>query len=52
MLDTEAAVMANFEFLTHTDMDIGGVEGDVEDDTYDTNMDLKSNKVTHIQCSM
>ncbi|OAD61332.1 Striatin-3 [Eufriesea mexicana] len=49
MLDTEAAVAASFEFLAHTDMDIEGAERDVEDDTYDTNMDPKSNKVTHIQ---
>ncbi|XP_017766220.1 PREDICTED: striatin-3 [Eufriesea mexicana] len=44
MLDTEAAVAASFEFLAHTDMDIEGAERDVEDDTYDTNMDPKSNK--------
>ncbi|XP_031770932.1 striatin-3 isoform X3 [Apis florea] len=44
ILDTEAAVMANFEFLANTDMDMEEEEGDVEDDTYDTNMDPKPNK--------
>ena len=44
ILDTEAAVMANFEFLAHTDMDMEEEEEDVEDDTYDTNMDPKPNK--------
>lgn len=48
ILDTEAAVMANFEFLAHTDMDMEEEEGDVEDDAYDTNMDSKPNKVTHV----
>lgn len=40
--------MANFEFLTHTDMDMEEEEGDVEDDNFDTNMDPKPNKVTSI----
>lgn len=48
ILDTEAAVMANFEFLANTDMDMEEEEGDVEDDTFDTNMDTKSNKVMNI----
>ncbi|XP_076685239.1 connector of kinase to AP-1 isoform X2 [Andrena cerasifolii] len=46
ILDTEAAVMANFEFLANTDMDMEEEEGDVEDDTFDTNMDTKSNKAS------
>ncbi|XP_076247091.1 connector of kinase to AP-1 isoform X2 [Calliopsis andreniformis] len=46
ILDTEAAVMANFEFLAHTDMDMEEEEGDVEDDTFDTNMDPKPNKTS------
>lgn len=48
IFDTEAAVMANFEFLAQTGMDMEEEEGDVEDDTYDTNMDPKPNKVIHI----
>ena len=40
--------MANFEFLAHTDMDMEEEEGDVEDDTYDTNMDPKPNKVIYV----
>lgn len=40
--------MANFEFLANTDMDMEEEEGDVEDDTYDTNMDPKPNKVSNI----
>ncbi|KAK2587425.1 hypothetical protein KPH14_003138 [Odynerus spinipes] len=46
ILDTEAAVMANFEFLAHTDMDMEEEEGDVEDEMYDTNMEPKSNKTS------
>ncbi|XP_043264228.1 striatin isoform X2 [Colletes gigas] len=46
ILDTEAAVMANFEFLTHTGMDLEEEEGDVEDDTFDENMDPKPNKTS------
>ncbi|XP_076228777.1 connector of kinase to AP-1 isoform X3 [Nomia melanderi] len=46
ILDTEAAVMANFEFLTHTDMDMEEEEGDVEDDTFDTNIESKPNKTS------
>lgn len=45
ILDTEAAVIANFEFLRHTDMDMEEEEGDVEDEIYDTNTDTKPNKV-------
>ncbi|KAG7199672.1 hypothetical protein KM043_014262 [Ampulex compressa] len=44
ILDTEAAVMANFEFLAHTDIDMADEEGDVEEETYDTNADPKPNK--------
>ncbi|XP_053979694.1 striatin isoform X2 [Hylaeus anthracinus] len=44
ILDTEAAVLANFEFLAQTDMDMEEEEGDVEDDTFDSNMDPKPNK--------
>lgn len=46
ILDTEAAVIANFEFLGHTDMDMEEEEGDVEDEIYDANTDSKPNKVT------
>lgn len=45
ILDTEAAVIANFEFLGHTDMDMEEEEGDVEDEIYDANADTKPNKV-------
>lgn len=45
ILDTEAAVIANFEFLRHTDMDMEEEEGDVEDEIYDANTDTKPNKV-------
>lgn len=48
ILDTEAAVIANFEFLGHTDMDMEEEEGDGEDEIYDANMDTKPNKVTFI----
>ncbi|XP_017792336.1 PREDICTED: striatin-3 isoform X2 [Habropoda laboriosa] len=44
ILDTEAAVMANFEFLAHADMDMEEEEGDVEDDAYNINMDPKPPK--------
>lgn len=46
ILDTEAAVMANFEFLAHTDMDMEEEEGDVEDEMYDANTESKSNKTS------
>ncbi|XP_015431326.1 PREDICTED: striatin-3 isoform X2 [Dufourea novaeangliae] len=46
ILDTEAAVMANFEFLAHTGMDMEEEEGDVEDDTFDTNIEPKPNKTS------
>lgn len=45
LLETEAAVIANFEFLRHTDMDMEEEEGDVEDEIYDANTDTKPNKV-------
>lgn len=48
ILDTEAAVIANFEFLRHTDMDMEEEEGDVEDEIYDANTDTKPNKVISI----
>lgn len=41
ILDTEAAVIVNFEFLGHTDMDMEEEEGDVEDEIYNTNTDTK-----------
>ncbi|RLU22551.1 hypothetical protein DMN91_004829 [Ooceraea biroi] len=41
ILDTEAAVIANFEFLGHTDMDMEEEEGDAEDEIYDANTDSK-----------
>lgn len=46
ILDTEAAVIANFEFLRHTDMDMEEEEGDVEDEIYDANTDTKPNKAS------
>ncbi|XP_050445186.1 striatin-3 isoform X1 [Cataglyphis hispanica] len=46
ILDTEAAVIANFEFLGHTDMDMEEEEGDVEDEIYDANTDTKPNKTS------
>ncbi|KMQ90980.1 striatin-3 isoformx2 [Lasius niger] len=46
ILDTEAAVIANFEFLGHTDMDMEEEEGDVEDEIYDANTDSKPNKAS------
>lgn len=48
ILDTEAAVIANFEFLGHTDMDMEEEEGDGEDEIYDANTDTKPNKVMFI----
>lgn len=48
ILDTEAAVIANFEFLGHTDMDMEEEEGDGEDEIYHSNTDTKPNKVTFI----
>lgn len=48
ILDTEAAVIANFEFLGHTDMDMEEEEGDVEDEIYNTNADTKPNKASII----
>ncbi|XP_025156243.1 uncharacterized protein LOC112588990 [Harpegnathos saltator] len=41
ILDTEAAVIANFEFLGHTDMDMEEEEGDGEDQIYDAITDKK-----------
>lgn len=46
VLDTEAAVMANFEFLAHTDIDMEEEEGDVEEGICVTNTDLKPNKAS------
>jgi len=48
ILDTEAAVIANFEFLGHTDMDMEEEEVDGEDEIYDANTDSKPNKVIFI----
>lgn len=45
ILDTEASVMANFEFLAHTDIDMEEEEGEVEDELYDTDAEPKQNKV-------
>ena len=45
ILDTEAAVMANFEFLAHTDIDMDEDENDGEEEMYDSNPDSKQNKV-------
>ncbi|XP_025158764.1 uncharacterized protein LOC112589847 [Harpegnathos saltator] len=46
ILDTEAAVIANFEFLGHTDMDMEEEEGDEEDEIYDAITDTKPNKAS------
>ncbi|XP_025157227.1 striatin-3-like [Harpegnathos saltator] len=46
ILDTEAAVIVNFEFLGHTDMDMEEEEGDGEDEIYDANTDTKPNKAS------
>ncbi|XP_025155191.1 uncharacterized protein LOC105187875 isoform X2 [Harpegnathos saltator] len=46
MLDTEATVIANFEFLGHTDMDMEEEEGDGDDEIYDANTDTKPNKAS------
>ncbi|XP_025152436.1 uncharacterized protein LOC112588102 isoform X2 [Harpegnathos saltator] len=46
ILDTEAAVIANFEFLGHTDMDMEEEEGDGDDEIYDANTDTKPNKAS------
>ncbi|XP_046737972.1 striatin [Diprion similis] len=48
ILDTEAAVMANFEFLAHTDIDMEEEEGDVEEEIYESNSDTKPNKTSMI----
>ncbi|XP_078040294.1 connector of kinase to AP-1 [Augochlora pura] len=44
MIDSEAAFMEKFELLARQEMDIEEEEGDVEDDSYDTNIALKTNK--------
>lgn len=44
VIDTEAAFMEKFELLARQEMDIEEEEGDVEDDSYDTNIALKTNK--------
>ncbi|XP_058796884.1 striatin isoform X2 [Phymastichus coffea] len=46
ILDTEAAVMANFEFLAHTDIDMEEDENDGEEEIYDSNTDAKQNKTS------
>ncbi|XP_025153214.1 uncharacterized protein LOC112589574 [Harpegnathos saltator] len=46
ILDTEAAAIANFEFLGHTNMDMEEEEGDGEDEIYDANTDTKPNKAS------
>ncbi|XP_043285857.1 striatin-3 isoform X2 [Venturia canescens] len=43
MLDTEASVMANFEFLAHTDIDMEEEEPEM-DEIYDTNAEQEQNK--------
>lgn len=45
ILDTEAAVMANFDFLAHTDIDMEEEDNDGEEDIYDSNTDAQQNKV-------
>ncbi|XP_019697617.1 uncharacterized protein LOC105184574 [Harpegnathos saltator] len=50
ILDTEVAVIANFEFLGHTDMDMEE-EKDGEDEIYDANTDTKLNKASLCFCS-
>ncbi|XP_012266954.1 striatin-4 [Athalia rosae] len=46
ILETEAAVMANFEFLAHTDIDMEEEEGDGEEEIYEANSDTKPNKTS------
>ncbi|XP_063986956.1 striatin isoform X2 [Diachasmimorpha longicaudata] len=46
ILDTEASVMANFEFLAHTDIDMEEEEGEVEDELYDADAEPKQNKAS------
>ncbi|XP_023248070.1 striatin-4-like [Copidosoma floridanum] len=46
IMKTEAAVMANFEFLAHTDIDIEEDENDGEEEIYDSNTDSKQNKTS------
>ncbi|XP_044015690.1 striatin isoform X3 [Aphidius gifuensis] len=48
ILDTEASVMANFEFLAHTDIDMEEEEVEVEEALYETDGDIKSNKTSMI----
>lgn len=45
ILDTEAAVMANFEFLTQSDIDVEAEGDEDEDDMYERNTESKSNQV-------
>lgn len=45
ILDTEAAVMANFDFLAHTDIDMEEEDNDGEEEIYDSNTDAQQNKV-------
>ncbi|XP_012270878.1 striatin isoform X2 [Orussus abietinus] len=44
ILDTEAAVMANFEFLAQTDIDMEEEEGDVEELLFNPSIETKQNK--------
>lgn len=41
ILDTQAAVMANFEFLAQTGIDMEEEENDGEEEIYDSNTDTK-----------
>lgn len=45
MLDTEAAVMATFEFLGNADIDMDDDDGENEEDMYDSGSEPKQNKV-------
>lgn len=49
ILDTEAAVMANFEFLADADIDMEEEEGDEEEQLYDSNTETKQNKVDSLK---
>lgn len=42
--DTEASVMANFEFLAQTDIDMEEEEGEGEDEVYEADDKLSQNK--------
>ena len=48
LMETEAAVMANFEFLAHTDIDMEDDDNDGNEEIYDShNTDTKQNKVSN-----